>query len=120
MLAIEEDIGTALSKACELDSHNEAIHLAREEKSVRRHLFEKIKLFDGFPVGCQKESVPSILLALVNILLEGPSIHDNNEASTSAALSIGMLYVIKPEVIILHRLFETVSFQRYDTTCSDN
>ena len=35
--------------------------------------------------------MPSILLALVNMILEGPSIHDNNEASTSAALSIAQL-----------------------------
>ena len=56
LLAFEEDIGTALAKACELDSDNEAIHLARAAKIVRRHLFEKSKPFDGFPAGCQKES----------------------------------------------------------------
>ena len=91
MLTFEDDIGTALSKACELESDNEAIHLARAAKIVCQHLFEKTKPFDGFLVGCQKESVPSILLALVNMILEGPSVHDQNKASTSAALSIAQL-----------------------------
>ena len=36
----------------------------------------------------QKESVPSLLLALVNMILEGPSIQDHSEATTSGALSI--------------------------------
>ena len=92
LLAFKEDIGTALSKTCELDRVNEAIHLARAAKKILcRHLFEKTEPFKGFPVGCQKESVPSILLALVNMILEGSSIHDNSEASTSAALSIALL-----------------------------
>ena len=91
MLAFEEDICTALTKACELDGDNEAIHLARAAKIVRRHLLKKAKPFDGFPAECHKESVPSLLLALVNMILEGPSIQDQNEATTSAALSIAQL-----------------------------
>ncbi len=69
-MAFEEDIGTALAKACEFDSDNEAIHLARAAKIVRSHIFGKAKPSTGFPAGCQKESVPSLLLALV---LEGPT-----------------------------------------------
>ena len=44
-----------------------------------------------FPVGCQKESVPPLLFALVNMILEGPSIKDQIEATTPAALSIAQL-----------------------------
>lgn len=65
MLAFNEDIGIALAKACEFDSDGDAIHLACAAKIVRRHLFVKAKPFNGFPEGCQKESVPSLLLALV-------------------------------------------------------
>ena len=78
-------------KACEFDSDNEAIHLARAAKIVRSHIFGKAKPFTGFPAGCQKESVPSLLLALVNMVLEGPSIQDHSEAATPAALSITQL-----------------------------
>ena len=40
LLAFEGDI---LAKACELDSDNEAIHLACAATIVRRHLFKKSK-----------------------------------------------------------------------------
>lgn len=91
LMAFEEDIGTALAKACEFDDDNEAIHLARTAKIVRSHIFGEAKRFTGFPAGCQKESVPSLLLALVNMILEGPSIQDHSEATTPAALSITQL-----------------------------
>ena len=91
LLAFEEDIGTALAKACEFDSDNEAIHLARAATIVRSQMFGKAKPFNGFPSGCRKDSVPSLLLALVNMILEGPSIKDQGEAMTSASLSIAQL-----------------------------
>lgn len=91
LIAFEEDIGTALAKACEFDSDNEAIHLARAAKIVRSHMFGKGMPFTGFPAGCQKESVPSLMLALVSMILEGPSIQDHSEATTPAALSITQL-----------------------------
>ena len=37
------------------------------------------------------KSVPFLLLALVNMILEGPSIQDHSESTTSAALSIAQL-----------------------------
>ena len=73
-MAFKEDIGTALAKAGEFDSDNDAIHLARVAKIVRSHMFGKAKPFNEFPAGYQKESVPSLLLALGNMILEGPSI----------------------------------------------
>ncbi len=91
MLAFNEDIGTALTKACEYDSDGDAIHLARAAKIVRRHIFSKPKPFSGFQAGCNKESVPFLLLALVNMILEGPSIQDHSEAMSSAALTISQL-----------------------------
>ena len=41
---------------------------------------------------CQEKSVPNLLLALVNMVLEGPSIKDQiRESSTPAALSIAQI-----------------------------
>ena len=91
LLAFEDDIGNALAKACELDSDNKAIHLARAANIVRNHMFGKSKSFSGFPIGCQKESVSPLLLALVNMILEGPSIKEQSEDTTPAALSIAQL-----------------------------
>ena len=49
LMAFEEDIGTALAKACEFDTDSDAIHLARAAKIVRNHMFGKAKPFTGFP-----------------------------------------------------------------------
>ena len=55
---------------------------------VGQCIFGDAQLFTGFPAGCQKESVPALLLALVNMILEGPSINDQSRYTTPAALSI--------------------------------
>ena len=49
-MAFQEDIDTALAKACELDSVYDAIHLARAAKIVHNYMFNPL-------LGCQKESV---------------------------------------------------------------
>ena len=50
-----------------------------ELKIVREHIFsEEAKPFTGFTEGCQKGSVSPMLLALVNMILEGPAITDVN------------------------------------------
>ena len=87
LLTFEEDIGTALAKACELDSDNDAIHLACAAKIVCNHMFGEAKSFTSFTLGCQKESVSPLLLALVNMILEGPSIKEQSENATPTALS---------------------------------
>jgi len=91
LLVFEEDIGAALAKACELDSDCDAVHLARAAQIVRRNMFGEAKSFTGFPSGCQKSSLPPLLLALMNMILEGPSIKDQSRDTTPAALSISQL-----------------------------
>ena len=93
LLAFEDDNGPALAKACEFDSDSDAIHLARAAKIVRDHMFEEAKPFTGFTEGCQKESVSPLLLVLVNMILEGPTITDHCEGTTPAALSIAQLLI---------------------------
>ena len=93
VLVFDEDIGAALGKACEQDSDSDAVQLARAAQIVRRHMFEEPKPFNGsFEEMCQEKSVPNLLLALVNMVLEGPSIKDQiRESSTPAALSIAQI-----------------------------
>ena len=69
MMAFEEDIGTALAKACEQDNDKEAMHIARAAQIVRRHMFVEAQPFNGFPEHCQEDSVPPLLLTLVNMEL---------------------------------------------------
>ena len=88
LIAVEDDVGTSIVKACELDSDKDAIHLARTAQIVRHHMFKEAKPFNGFPERCQEESVPKLLLALVSMVLEGTSIKDQVvEETTPAALA---------------------------------
>ncbi len=64
--------------------------MARAAKIVRSQLFEKVNSLSEFSVGSQEKSVPSHLLALVTIILDGP-IKDQIEERTPAALSIAQL-----------------------------
>ena len=66
LLSFNEDVSSALNKACEYDADDDAIHLARAAKIVRRGMFKMKNLFKGsFESKCQEESVPVSLLALV-------------------------------------------------------
>jgi len=85
-MAFEEDVGAALAKACELDSHSDAVHLARAAQIVRRHMFGEAKPFTEFPEGCQAEYVPPLLLALVSMIVEGPSIKEQMADTNPAAI----------------------------------
>ncbi len=93
LLAFDKDIGCALAKSCEQDADTDAVHLARAAQIVRRQMFDDREPFSGsFKDGCQEESVPHLLLALVNMVLEGPNIKTQSQESTSqAALTISQL-----------------------------
>ena len=79
MLAFDEDIGLALGKACEHDSDSDAVHLACAAQIVRRHMFNSKPFTGSFEEDCQLKSVLHSLLALVSMVLEGPSIHKRPE-----------------------------------------
>ena len=116
LLTFKEDIGLALIKAC--DGGSDAVHLMRAAQVIRKELLNiKIKQFDGFffTSECQRDSVPSSLLALVNMIQDGPNIKHQtqlaNNASTTAALSVSQLVVFnsvkqsrnsKPSVNVQH------------------
>ena len=88
LLIFEEYVRAALTKACELDSDNDVVHLARAAQTVRRHIFEEGEPFNGFTEGCQEDDVPSLLLALVSMVLKCPNIKDQMADTTHAALAI--------------------------------
>ena len=69
------------------------MHLARAAQVVRKEMFEKKFSFDGsFNQSSQKNAVPQSLLALVNMILDGPNIkHQTQLTNTTASLSISQL-----------------------------
>ena len=74
-----------------LDSDNDVVHLARAAQTMRLHMFEEGEPFNGFSEGCQEDYVPSLLVTLVSMALEGSSIEDQMADTTPAALAISQM-----------------------------
>lgn len=96
LLTFQDDTGDAFKKACDHDS--DAMHLVRAAQVVRREMFATKFNFDGsFHPNCQKESAPTSLLALVNMILDGANIKHQTQlleaGTTTAALTISQLLV---------------------------
>ena len=91
VLISNKDVGSALSKACEHDADNDAVHLARAASIVRRDMFKMKNQFNGsFKMKCQEKSLPASLLALVAMVLNGPNIQTQ---SSSSAISQPVLTI---------------------------
>ncbi len=83
VLISNKDIGSALRKACEHDADNDAFHLARAAKIVRRDMFKFKNQFNGsFEMKCQEKSIPTSLLSLVAMVLCGPNIEVQSSSTT--------------------------------------
>jgi len=95
LLVFESDIGPALKKACQHDCDQDAMYLAKAAEIVRRNMFGTAEPFDGsFTEGCQERAISSNLLALVNMILQGPSITAQNQLiTTPATLTISQLLI---------------------------
>ena len=75
ILAFKEDIGELLLASSNRDS--EMIHLAKAAKAVRKDMLNMKYTFTGtFEKDCQIKAVPQSLLALIRIIILGPSILD--------------------------------------------
>ena len=61
------------------------MHIASAAQFVCHHIFGEAKPFNGFPERCQEESVPQLMLTLVNMVQEGLTIKDQMEEVTSSA-----------------------------------
>ena len=82
-LAFSSDISAALQFAQNYDYDAEAIHLAKAATFVRKEMLTKQQHFNGsFESDCHHQAVPKSLLALVNMILEGPNI--KNQKRTGA------------------------------------
>ena len=74
-LAFSGDIIAALQFAQDYDYDAEAIYLAKAATFVRKEMLTKQQYFNGsVESDCHHQAVPKSLLALVNMILEGPNI----------------------------------------------
>ena len=94
VLVFNEDVGAALRKACEHDADSDAVYLARAATIAQRDRFQTKMEFNGsFHTKCQEQSLPTSLLSLVAMVLNGPNIKTQSTFSSVSqpALSISQL-----------------------------
>ncbi|KAJ8396338.1 hypothetical protein AAFF_G00019150 [Aldrovandia affinis] len=94
MLAFNQDVGSALQKACEHDADSEGVCLARAANIVRRDMLKMKTTFSGsFETHCQEQSVPTSLVALVAMILNGPNIQEQSchSSVSTATLTVSQL-----------------------------
>lgn len=88
LLTFAEYFGKAPGKACEQECDTEEVHLARAAQMIRQYMFEDPYPFrESFPGGCQEDSLPNLLVAVVNIVLDGPSIKNRRHSSSTKVAS---------------------------------
>ncbi len=96
LLAFNQDLGSALQKACGQDADDDAIHLARAANIVRRDMLKIKTAFSGsFDTYCQEDAVPHTLTGLVGMVLYGSNIRDqpNHLCIPAPTLAISQLLV---------------------------
>ena len=101
VLVCNQDVGKALAKACEHDADDEAVHLARAAKIIRRDMFKmKAKFCGHFDEDCQEMSVPDSLVALVSMMLMGPNIKTQTSCTSvpQSVLTISQLVMFNSTI----------------------
>lgn len=93
-LMFKDDVDSMVDDAVTgIDYDNEALQLAKAAEIVRHEMFQVKQQFSGsFSPDCQGSSVPSSLIALVEMVLHGPNIRNRQNSSTlNHTLSIAQL-----------------------------
>jgi hypothetical protein len=96
LLAFEKNIGHVLKLALEKDYDDEGIVLASAAKIVRRDIFNmQVNPFNGtFQPGDQEDAVPRSLMALIKMILHGPStVAEPVDSKLQAGINIAELVV---------------------------
>ena len=95
VLTFDDDIADALIIASQFKKDSDIMHLTKTAQIVRKEMLEKKQAFDGsFPPEALTESVSDTLLALMNMIVEGPNIKyqtGEERRGNSAVLIISQL-----------------------------
>lgn len=95
LLAFDKDVGEAIISACKRDFDSDALCLLRAAEIVRREIFEMDQNFNGtFADDCQEKSVPASLLALMRMVIDGPSLkprESQDRPTSTASLTLAQL-----------------------------
>lgn len=104
VLVFNKDIGQALRKACEHDADDDAVHIARAATILRRDMFKMKAVFsDSFPSKCLERSVPTSLLAMVGMILNGPSITEQSNSESLPAAQVSISHLLMYNSVVRRR-----------------
>lgn len=105
LLTFTDGLNSALKEAYTDNWDDEGVHLAKAARIVRRDLFQFKSQFSGsFDECCQENSIPETLLALIQMILQGPSIENaTNRGNCQTSLSIAQLVGFNAVKTVSHR-----------------
>jgi len=96
ILVFEQGMQQLLKTSAECSNYQEdALTLMKAAKIVRNEIFSSSEfMFNGsFPHGCQQQSVPKSLSLLINLLLKGGDIMDQDSTDSQPCLTVAQLIV---------------------------
>ncbi len=95
LLMFNGDVGDVMRKTYAHGADSNALHLAETADILRKDMLHTNNQFEGsFPPTCQQDSVPTSLVSLVRMILEGPNIKNipsTNSHIQNDALTISQL-----------------------------
>ena len=107
LLTFDQHLGGALRKAGDHDGG--ALYFARAAQIVGQEIFDRKCSSNGsFQKGCQQDAIPNSLLALVNMIQEGPNIVHQTQLGTS------------PSTSSVHSIYQPLMFNSVKRTRSAN
>ena len=102
LLAYERDIGDGLKFACDANADSNTMVLAKAAQIV---LLRKQDKFTGtFKKDCQQMSVSKALLALVQMILEGPNIMHQSETYKEEKQGRGNIALVISQLLIFNSI----------------
>ena len=79
-----KDIGPAIQNALKEDMDENAVNLVKAAEIVRKDIFQTTCTFSGsFENSCERNAIPQSLLALVRMILEGPTIENQRNCNAT-------------------------------------
>ena len=92
LLTFTDDMNSTFKEAYTESWDDEAVHLAKAARIVRRDMFHLQTEFSGpYDEHCQYSSIPETLLALMQMILQGPSADTAKREKCQASLSLAQL-----------------------------
>ena len=117
VLAFKKDIGTAVLNASSINHDEDAIILSKAASIVRRDIFVSKQNFNGtFTEQCQQESVSKTLFTLVSMIVGGPSIIMQTEATAKSQAAYTIAQLLK---FNSYKQQRTESTKHYHRVCQE-